>query len=120
MTRRTGRNGGFSLMEVLITALIIIVLAALALPTFTQARKKSAEKTCALNRSAMQSEVDAALLRSRGEKKADILADLQSDLNDYTCPSGGKYSVKEEADGSWKVSCSVHGETDAAASSGGN
>lgn len=120
MAERARKNSGFSLMEVLITALIIIVLAALALPTFTEARRKSAAKTCAMNRSAMQSEVDAALIRGRGETKSEILADLQSDLDDYQCPDGGKYSIETETDGSLNVVCSVHSARETADSSGEN
>lgn len=105
------RNSGFTLVEVLVTAALIIVLAALALPTFTAARRKSGEKTCAMNRAAIESEADAALIRGRGETKSEILKDLSADLGEYKCPDGGTYSIVTGADGLPEVSCSIHGQT---------
>lgn len=103
------RRGGFTLVEVLTVAALILILTALALPMVSNLRQKSEAKTCALNRAAIQSEADAALIRGRGRTDTEILADLKEELKDTQCPSGGTYTLVENSDGTLTVQCSVHG-----------
>lgn len=114
------KNSGFTLMEVLLTAALILILVALALPILSEARKRSAEKTCALNRAAIQSEADAALIRGRGRTDTEILEGLKDELKSCRCPDGGTYTLEKRGDGTFEVRCSVHGTTaDTSSPSGG-
>ena len=61
------KNGGFTLMEMLIVIAIIAILIAIAIPTFSSQLEKSREATDAANLRAAYSECAAAVMGS--EKK---------------------------------------------------
>lgn len=91
------RDGGFTLIEIMIVVLIIGVLLAVALPGFARARDTARARSCVKNlRTIEEAKVQAALDLSIAEGGAvgfDILVPnyLKSQP---ICPAGGTYDTK--------------------------
>ena len=92
MKKRTARQGGFTLVEIMIVVAIIGLLASIAIPNFVKARTTAQMNACISN----LRQIDGAIQQWATETKqgdtatvtaADILPYLK---NSVVCPSGGK------------------------------
>src|ERR1035437_259737 len=83
MKRRTARQGGFTLVEIMIVVAIIGLLASIAIPNFVKARTTAQMHACISN----LQQIDGAIQMWATETGADTLPYLK---NSVTCPSGGK------------------------------
>lgn len=120
MAARRRKDGGFTQMEVLITAALILILVALALPTLSEARKRSAGKTCVLNRASVRSEADAALICGRWRADAETPENLKEEPKSCRCPAGETYALEKYGGGTFEVRYGIQGAiSDAAPPPGG-
>jgi len=92
MKKRTSRQGGFTLVEIMIVVAIIGLLASIAIPNFVKARTSAQTNVCISN----LHQIDGAIQLWAAETKqgetapvtpADVLPYLK---NAVVCPSGGK------------------------------
>jgi prepilin-type N-terminal cleavage/methylation domain-containing protein len=92
MKRKTSRQGGFTLVEIMIVVAIIGLLASIAVPNFVKARTSAQMNACISN----LHQIDGAIQLWAAETKqgetatvtaADVLPYLK---NAVVCPSGGK------------------------------
>jgi prepilin-type N-terminal cleavage/methylation domain-containing protein len=92
MKKRTSRQGGFTLVEIMIVVAIIGLLASIAIPNFVKARTTAQMNACISN----LRQIDGAIQLWAAETKqgetatvtpADVLPYLHGDVK---CPSGGK------------------------------
>lgn len=84
---------GFTLVEIMIVVLIIGLLAAIAIPSFTRARERARTNTCINNLRQIMSAVEQAGMeegKSNGETPEDGWEDAIRG-GEPTCPSGGAY-----------------------------
>jgi prepilin-type N-terminal cleavage/methylation domain-containing protein len=92
MKKRTSRQGGFTLVEIMIVVAIIGLLASIAIPNFVKARTSAQMNACISN----LHQIDGAIQVWAAETKqgetapvtpAEVLPYLK---NSVVCPSGGK------------------------------
>ena len=79
LTKLNTRRGGFTLVEIMIVVAIIALLAAIAVPNFLRARKRSQATRC-LEDLRIGPQQGHALAQVRGEKRAQILLALRREL----------------------------------------
>jgi len=87
-------NKGFTLVEIMIVVAIIGLLAAIAIPSFIQARQTSQTNACINN----LRQIDAAKEQwalENGAQNGDAAAGYAAYINGGapTCPGGGAYTV---------------------------
>jgi prepilin-type N-terminal cleavage/methylation domain-containing protein len=92
MKKRTSRQEGFTLVEIMIVVAIIGLLASIAIPNFVKARTTAQMNACISNLRQIDGAVQLwAAETKQGEQAtvtpADVLPYLKGDVK---CPSGGK------------------------------
>jgi type IV pilus assembly protein PilE len=103
-------RSGFTLLEVLFTVLIVAILAAVAVPLYSNTKTSSETTTCKNNIQAIANAESKYKFDNNAYSTANAATDL---LNEGlaawpTCPkSGGTYSVAVSGTGI-KISCSNH------------
>jgi len=92
MTKRTSRQGGFTLVEIMIVVAIIGLLASIAVPNFVKARTTAQMNACISNLRQIDGAIQQwALDTKQGDTATVTAADVLPYLkNSVTCPSGGK------------------------------
>src|ERR1035437_11100820 len=92
MKKRTSRQGGFTLVEIMIVVAIIGLLASIAIPNFVKARTTAQMNACISNLRMIDGAIQQwALDTKQGDTATVTAADILPYLkNSVTCPSGGK------------------------------
>ena len=92
MKRRTSRQGGFTLGEIMIVVAIIGLLASIAVPNFVKARTTAQMNACISNLRQIDGAIQQwALDTKQGDTATVTAADVLPYLkNAVVCPSGGK------------------------------
>lgn len=90
------RNGGFTLVEIMIVVLIIGILLAIAIPNFIKARETSRTKSCVANLKQLDSAKEQFAMDMR--RNTGDPCDMSDLVPTYVkrapeCPSGGTYTV---------------------------
>ena len=103
MQNRTTRQSGFTLLEVLIVAGIIGLLAAIAVPNFVRARTAAQTNTCIANLKEIEAAITQwALEKKKSPRSAVSITDISGTSNSFikaaintqlTCPAGGSYTL---------------------------
>ena len=121
--KKRGR-GGFTLVEVIVTLVILALIAAVIVPALTGWIDHSREKICQIHRYEIirwyRTEQQLHYADGVSVTLADVLAgnvpETASDVPAATCPSGGTYTASGES-----IACSVHGGlTDGEGGEGGD
>ncbi len=91
MKARTSRESAFTLVEIMIVAAILGLLAAIAVPNFVRARTNAQTKTCINNLRQIDSAKQQWALENRQAANAlPLFSDISSYLHDsVVCPAAG-------------------------------
>jgi prepilin-type N-terminal cleavage/methylation domain-containing protein len=111
MKMKTRRNSAFTLIEILIVALIIGMLVTIAVPNFVRARETSRAKSCAQNLRVFEVAKDQYLMDNNLPRASAIVNSDVIGSSNYIkilpeCPSQGTYTV---GDGDVEAICSLGG-----------
>lgn len=101
---------GFTLIEMIIVIVIIAVLLAIMVPTITGYLENSRLTACKANRKSAQEYCESCRTLYHNELTlAEIfeLPEVKTEISKYTCPSNGKFYVKDKS-----ILCTVHDKID--------
>ena len=106
-----GNDSAFTLLEIMIVVTLIGVLAAVAIPSFTQSVSRTQARACIANLKTIdmakaQWMVDAKKPSDEIPSDADLFGDGKPLRDKPTCPSGGTYDLRPANE---KPVCSVRG-----------
>jgi prepilin-type N-terminal cleavage/methylation domain-containing protein len=91
MKKIGSRNGGFTLVEIMIVVAIIGLLASVAIPNYMESRRKVQMNVCINNLRQIEGAIERwALETHKDEGQSVSYSDIRGYLkNAVTCPSGG-------------------------------
>ena len=92
MKKRTARQEGFTLVEIMIVVAIIGLLASIAIPNFVKARTSARMSACISNLRQIDGAIQQWALETKQSETATVTAaEILSYLrNSVTCPAGGR------------------------------
>ena len=96
---KQNRKSGFTLVEIMIVVAIIGLLAAIAVPSFLSARKKSQQKACLNNLRQISGAIDQYKLDNANSTPtlANLVGATAYIKATPVCPAGGTYSIDAAA-----------------------
>lgn len=100
MMKKKFLKQGFTLIELIVTLSVLVILAAIAIPSFIGLKDKAKQSVCEENRSTLMREYKVLAAK---DETLTLEKHLQQTKTENFCPAGGSYSVKDE-----KITCSVH------------
>lgn len=115
--QKRNRNGGFTLVELIVVLVILAVLSAIAVPSFLGYIDNAKEKECQANMKALAAYLDEARVTN---PETTMEAVIKAHEEEIKCPSGGRYDIGK-ADETTPASslgvgevfhCTVHGESE--------
>lgn len=99
------KNDGFTLIEVLVSLVILSIITFIAVPSVIGAIEKAKEGTCKANLVQLEGDYEQYILLENIDHSNFLFATYQDTYYDDICLEGGEISyVKEE------VHCSIHSE----------
>jgi len=116
--KKANRQTGFTIVELVVSLLIISIIVAISLPHLRAAGMRAQSTACESDQRLLRSALEEYYLTNHNYPPepdgAGKIADLRT--NGYlqttpNCPAGGQFQITPAPDGSSvKVTCSVHGE----------
>ncbi len=108
------KNKGISLVEMVISIVIMGVLIGLLVPILVRNINKSRTQVCVSNRDNLRREIDIELITRTDINAEDIFREIYIDGSNYDkgCPAKDEYSFKwiDKDAGTFKILCSKHEE----------
>ena len=106
-----GNDSAFTLLEIMIVVTLIGVLAAVAIPTFTNAVAKTQRQTCittlkSIDTAKAQWMAEAQKSANETPTDADLFGENKPLRDKPKCPSGGSYDLRRAGE---KPTCTVAG-----------
>jgi len=93
----TRRNGGFTLLELMIVVLVIGIILSIAIPNWMRARESARTQTCVCNMTKIENAKDQHAVESR-KSNGDVVAwaDIVPAYMKYQpeCPTDGDYNIQ--------------------------
>lgn len=111
---KRNNKSGFTLVEIMIVVAIIGLLAAIAIPSFLNARKKSQTSACQNNLRQISGAVDQYMLDNKNTAPTglgDICGPTLYVKQTPTCPAGGSYTLVTSGGADSTCSESANGHT---------
>lgn len=103
-------TNGFTLMEMLIVAAIIVIVVGISIPVFASQLEKARSATCTANRRSLKALLTTTYMTENTAKAVkDTFDSNTADSKELTCPKKGKIFYElEESTGVVHVYCSIH------------
>ena len=104
-------NKGFTLIELIVVIVILAVLSAILIPTYSSYIEKSRKSVCLVNRETLVQEVYVEYNLGNYASLADCFTSVYSAHSSTTiCPSGGVYTWVSDTSTTGHIECSIHDE----------
>lgn len=106
---------GFTLIELIVVLVIITLLAAIIVPSFTTYIDSTKTKECKTNRQSLMLRLNSAMAGNPGNEwtaeKLNTYYGASEKTKDIVCPSGGTYEIQEVTPGTgiYNIVCSEDG-----------